>query len=214
MALQQSGSCCGRSEFQQTVKGDNVGEFLVEQLVDGKWLQVAPWKHNDTLYSSGYANVMALCKRDSNYGISALYLEFENVADPDDVVSTPTVELADQDYYDSLSASGVRDYLRIAITEAPHLYVVPGYELLLPAGHYNGAILYGQSAGVTGVHGKSFSAGSNSKVCGLAAVVAPEFTDPSEDIVYARAYYDSDEQWLKQENNQIRVSYKMKFVPA
>lgn len=189
------------------------GEFaMFAGPIGGELRLVLPWQANDLTYASGCISLESIAARDPAFGLSAMYIEFENVAAPEDAASIPDVDPADLTYFADLVSSPTRDYLRVQITEAPHRFVVSGYENILPSGQYNGAILYATSAGAVGVHGKEFSAGANSKVCGLGIVAAPDFTDRTQDILYARTYYAADKQWAVQDGNQVRVPYRLKFT--
>lgn len=188
------------------------GEFALFAGLPGQLRQVMPWRHNLLTYAAGVITAKCLVDRDSSYVLSTMYVEFANVESPEDPVSVPEILPEDLSYYADLASSADRDYLRLQITEDAHAFMVDGYEDLLAAELLNGRIVYGQTTGTEGVHGKPFSADANSKVCGLAIVASPLFSDISQDILYARAYYDEDQQWAVVAGNQIRVPYRIKFT--
>lgn len=149
--------------------------------------------------------------------IRKLYIEFENVADPEDEVSVPAVDAMDPahgtPYYTALSFSSTRDFLRVDLQAAPLLGVAEGYEDYFDTGDGNLLRLFAQTAGTVGFHGRTFADSSNSKICGIAAVVAPSESDQTRDIVIARSYYDAGDQILKPSGAlQVGVTLELPFV--
>lgn len=150
-----------------------------------------------------------------SYAISAMYIEFENVPDPEDAASIPDFS-ADEglDYYDGLLGSGVRDFLRVPLRMEPTLTVAAGYENRLPADEGNVLTFFAQTSGVEGVHGKTFSDSVNSKICGAALVATPVFADRTRDIVFARTYFEVADQTLKLPSSQAGLTWEISFTPA
>lgn len=185
------------------------GEFA---LFAGSQL-LRPWLPNDLVVSAGHLVLQALANKDPTYGLSVMYVEFENVADAETAASIPTIDPEDLDYYSNLSSSPSRDFLRILLTEDPATFMVDGYATILPETMPNGVIIYGSTGDATeGVNGKAFDAASFSKIAGLAIGAAPSVSDRTQDILYARAYYSEETQWLVQDNIQLRVSYRIRFT--
>jgi hypothetical protein len=148
---------------------------------------------------------------DTDYVINAAYIEFENVDAPEDEVTVPEFdETSGLEYFANLSGSPNRDFLRIALDVEPSLFVVDGFEM--PADHGNGALLYATTSGTTGVHGKEFSDAVNSKICGVAIVAAPVWADQTQDLIFARSYFEVADQALKQPNAQHTITYRLKFA--
>lgn len=185
------------------------GEFAL--MAGGKLLR--PWIPNDLVVSAGHLVMQAIAKRDVNYGLSVMYIEFENMEDAETPASIPDIDPNDLDYYNDLSSSPSRDFLRVLINENPTTFMVDGYETLLPEDMPNGAIMYASTGSASaGVHGKPFNAGSFSRVSGLAIAAGPDPDDRSQDILYARAYYEGEAQWLVQGSIQLLVPYRILFV--
>lgn len=171
--------------------------------------------HNTQLAVFGY--VMALLAAGvPGYHIRKAYIEFENVDEPEDVVSNPTVDPMDTThgtaYYTSLSGSSVRDFLRVDLLGGARFSPAPDFEGYFAAGQGNLLTLVAQTAGTVGFHGRTFSNGVNSKICGCALVVAPDEQDQTKDIVVARVYYDAADQKVKPSSGQISTSWSVPFL--
>lgn len=146
---------------------------------------------------------------DARYKLSAMYIEFENVASPGDPVTAPAYDQEDGiEYYENLSASPARDFLRVPLLTSPKKSVVAGYEGLVAA---NSLTFLAQSSGTEGVHGKEFSDSANSTVFGLALVAAPVWGDRTLDLVFGRRYYDVSKQVPKKVSSQVGVSWIENF---
>lgn len=149
-----------------------------------------------------------LLSGDVSYKLSAVYVEFENVASPGDPV-TPPVSVPDSegiDYYQGLSGSVSRDFMRVPISFPPlidtddELYELPNRWTVVvdvPAG--------------TGYHGKPFNSGSNSTVFGLALVATPDWDDELEDLVYSRQYYEVVDQSPVPPSGVLRLTFAQTF---
>jgi len=169
------------------------------------------------LASWGYAAAKALGDGGLQWRIRKIYIEFENMLDPEDPASIPSVNALNSahglPYYIALSGSSVRDFLRVDLQAAPLLRVASGYEGYFESGQGNTLQLFAQTAGLVGFHGREFSDSANSKICGIAAVVAPVEADQTQDIVVARAYYDEVDQVLKPSGSlQVGVTLELPFV--
>jgi hypothetical protein len=164
---------------------------------------------NTLLYTWGYIVARSVGMGDPNYRVAWAYLEFENNSG---TISVPSFSRADGlQYYMDLSSSSVRDYLRVPIRPYPEIVVAPGFEQYLDPSQGNQCIFYAQSAGGTGVHGRPFSDGVQSKVFGIALAAGPAPNDPSQDVLFARSYYDPANQVPKVPSGQIGVQYPMTF---
>lgn len=172
--------------------------------------------HNAELPDWGYVVAKAVSEGGYKWRIRKLYIEFENVADPDDAVSIPTVDQLDPQsglpYYAGLADAPARDYLRVDLRGAPAIEIESGYENYFETGFGNLLLSFGLTVGAAGVHGREFSDSVNSKVCGSALVAAPVENDPTQDIVVARAYYPAEDQLLKLPGQQIGVSWESPFT--
>jgi len=162
------------------------------------------WSHIVTKLLSGL----------SAYRIGAMYVEFENVADPLDPVATPAYpDTEGTEYYEDLAVSADRDFLRVPLNQMPLLTPSSGYADYFSELHTgNVATFYSQTQGTAGVHGKSFSNAANSKIYGLALVAVPDWGDRTKDIVFARMYFSSGEQTVKPSATQLAVSWDVKFT--
>lgn len=169
-------------------------------------------KRNQIQYGWGVIAAQAIGKGSRKHRLAAMYVEYENVADPSDPVTIPTYDRSeDRTYYDELIDSSVRDYLRVPILQEPTIGVVPGFENVLTDELGNRMSFYAQTAGVIGINGKPFSAGANSKVFGAALVATPEPGDYTQDVVFARTYYDVSEQTVKQASSQVGITWIIDF---
>lgn len=164
-----------------------------------------------------WGQIAARCigRGDRDYRISAMYVEFENVAAPGDPVTAPSYAATEgRDYYEDLAMSSDRDFLRIPLSLSPGISVATGYADYFPneADAGNMATFFAQTQGVAGVHGKPFTEAANSTIFGLALVAAPLFTDRTKDLVMARTYLPVDEQVPKQGLRQTGVVWDIEFI--
>lgn len=149
-----------------------------------------------------------------DYHISAMYIEFENQADPETAIS---VSQFSRDigisYYNSLVDSPNRDFLRIPLKIEPTLSVSSGFEANLPIDQQgNQLTFFAQTAGENGEHDKPFNAANNSKVFAVALVAAPEFSsDKSKDVVFARTTFSVGNQVTKEPSSQIGITWDIAF---
>jgi hypothetical protein len=167
--------------------------------------------HNQLQYGWGFAAAQLLRGR-REYKIGGFYVEYANVALPEDVIQEPAFDRSEGiEYYNDLSGS--RDYLRIPLLGEPELLIAEGYEDHFTEGvDGNQLDMVGQTSGSTGVHGLPFSDSVNSKVYGVALVAIPDSGDRSRDVIIARGYYAAAHQVLKTASAQITVSWSQKFI--
>lgn len=148
-----------------------------------------------------------LLKQGLQYGIGGMFFEFENVADSDDAVSSPTVNrdpAEGVEYYNGLADSADRDYLRVPLIAG---LLNSSDEVNFPNG--NTPTFFAQTTGVAGVHGKPFSDASNSKVFGGALVAFVDNDDPTRDLVLSRFYFDPAAQQVKLSTSQIGLEWQV-----
>lgn len=191
-------------------KAEVVGNISTYTINDkGLWIPYASF-HNQVQWSWGEIACRLFGEGKEEYKIGAMYIEFENVASSGDVVSAPSFDRSEGlEYYTNLSASPSRDFLRVPLISAPKTSIISGYEISSIA--MNQLTFFAQSTGISGVHGKSFSVGSNSKVFGIALVSTPSWENRSKDLIFAREYYPTNQQVLKQASSQIGVSWIEQF---
>jgi hypothetical protein len=164
---------------------------------------------NTLLYTWGYVVARCVGMGDVQYRVAVMYLEFEN---NQGAISVPSFNREDGlQYYMDLSSSSVRDYLRVPIRPYPDISVAPGFEQYLDPDQGNCCTFFAQSQGTTGVHGRPFSDGVYSTVFGVALAAAPAANDPSQDVLFARSYYQAGDQVPKVPSGQIGIQYPMTF---
>ena len=175
-------------------------------------------RHNLWVYSWGVIAARCLGFGNSgdnlDYRVRTLFLEFENVASPGDAVAVPTISREEGiGYYDDLSGSLVRDYLRIPLLLRPTLSIEDGYEDYISEDEGNVLRFAGDTTGMSaGRHGVVFSNALNSKIFGIGLAASPYPDDPTRDIVYARDYYEVSEQFVKPVSGVVATSYNLKFL--
>jgi len=186
----------------------------------GLWRPVAR-KRNQIQVEYATILIQAAFQGNSNYRISAMYLEFENVDSPEDAVTAPSYSKYDGiEYYAALADSPNRDFLRIPFVNAPKMSVMPGYESYFandvpvgfPTEQGNRATCFTLTQGTSGVHGKPYTVGANSKVFGLGLVATPAPNDPTQDLLFARTYFAADEQAAKESSNNIGATWEINFT--
>lgn len=178
----------------------------------GIGLEGAPPRFVGNQRQNGYAKVCVrlLGFADVRFKISAVYVEFENVASPGDAVVNPSFDPEDGiEYYSALSGSSTRDFLRVPLTG-----VAPSLSDGFAGSDENTLTFTAMTGGSVGVHGRPFSAAANSKVCGVALVATPVWADRSQDVVFGRAAYAAPDQLLKPAAGQIYVTYIEQFTEA
>jgi hypothetical protein len=177
---------------------------LYNVLADGTWNKLSE-ESNQIQWSWGQIACHLFGDGNSAYKISAMYIEFENTA------FTPSVPSYSRDegveYYEGLSLSATRDFIRVPLLAAPSKTLASGYSNIA----FNQLNFIAQTSGVQGVHGKTFSDTVSSKVFGLALVAAPAWNDRTKDLIFARKYYSSGSMVTKQASSQIGVSWAERF---
>lgn len=171
------------------------------------------FKPNQIQYQWGAIAAYCIGKGNRNYRINALYIEYENVADPSDAVTVPTFGRDEgQDYYQDLSFSASRDFLRVPLSFEPTIGIESGFADYFTAGtNGNKLTFFTQTQGTSGFHGKAFTNAANSKVFGAALVATPEFADPTKDLIFARTYFEVSDQTVKEVSSQVGITWEISF---
>lgn len=186
------------------------GHYSVYRIDDsGKWNFLFD-KKNTVLYTWGYLAAKLFGEGDSDYKVSAAYIEYENVVNSSDPATIPTVSRDDDiSYFTGLA--GNKDYLRVALSGTPTIDVSSGYEDYFVGDQGNQCTFVAQTTGSTGVNGLDFSDLVNSKVYGITLVATPLFSDKSQDVLFCRGYFDVADQVLKLAGSNIGIRWKVAF---
>ncbi len=158
----------------------------------------------------GGADIQArLIGGDSEFKIGAMYFEYENLTSPSDPIVAPSFDRSGGlAYYQSLPSP--KDYLRVPITVGA---TILSSDALLYVG--NQTTFFALTGGTAGVLGRPFAAGSNSTVYGVALAATPVLADPTQDIVFSRAYFPDDgsgsNKFLKTVGASIGNSWPIRF---
>lgn len=171
------------------------------------WTLAHPFVPNAILYEWGAIFGALLRRQGLNYGIGGMYFEFENVGTPGDPVSAPAFDRGPDEgvnYYNGLSGSGDRDYLRV-----PLLATTSDSTDEAKFPHGNRPSFFAQTTGVEGVHGKPFSDANNSVVFGGALVSFVDDTDHTRDLVLSRFYLEPAQQLPKLATGQIGFEWRL-----
>lgn len=187
-----------RREFQPPLTRGRARLCLVYP--DRRLVYPHPYQDNLVLYSWATIAANLLALGNAAYKIAAMYIEFDNSGAP---VAAPVYDRTGGiSYYQGLSTSAVRDYLRVPIIAAT---VTSDNPTLYPGG--NLMTFFAQTAGTAGVQGKTFSDVANSRVIGAALVATPNFADATQDQVYSRIYFSTSNQQAKLPTSQVGVDW-------
>jgi len=174
---------------------------------------------NQIQFSWGFVAANQLGRRRSaerpDYAISALYIEYENQDDPETPVSVSSsfARNLGVEYYNSMSDSTDRDFLRVPLIIEPTIGVSSGYEANLPVNQQgNQLTFFVQTAGAVGANGLPFSHTVNSKVFAAALVAAPVFSDRTKDVIFARTVLNTNNQITKEASAQIGITWDIAFT--
>lgn len=168
-----------------------------------QWRQTTPWSRNLVVYQ--WADIVAklLANGDSRYRIGGMYLEFANVASPGDTVSPPSyTRTRTIDYYNSLATNPDVDYLRVSLIAT---------QLSASDSNFANNLLsfFAKSSGLIGVHGKTFSSGSNSVIYGASLVAYVDATDATQDLLFSSIYLDPADQQPKLPTSQVGIEWQL-----
>ncbi len=170
-------------------------------------LYTMPFRDNLILFDWAAIVGQLLTTGNPNFKIGGMFLEYENVGDAGDPVSIPSFDRSGGiSYYDSLSLSATKDYLRVPLIAAT---LETTDEVSFPDG--NLMVYFAQSQGTIGVHGKTFSDTAISKVYGGALVSMPDINDATQDKVFSRFYVDVSEQQAKLATSQIGLTWEIEL---
>lgn len=189
------------------------GEVTVTEVDADGVSQVLGTQLNQIQATWGAIAAECLGRGNRNFRINAMYLEFENLANPATVVTAPTYTRDEGlEYFQSLESSSVRDYLRVPLLLPAGIDIAGDFPEAFTEGQTgNRLTFFSQSQGVAGVHGKTFSEGVNSKIFGVALVATPVFSDPTQDIVFSRTYLDGSLQGVKQASKSLGITWRILF---
>jgi hypothetical protein len=177
-------------------------------------------QHNQIQYTWGVLAAKALGLRPQpdrpKYHISAIYFEFENVLTPEAAVTEAVTFPKDLsiNYYNSFN--NTRDILRVPLILEPTTSTSTGYESRLPLEQQDNQLtFFAQTSGNSGVHGVGFGhnvGGRNSKIFAAALVAAPDFDDPTKDVIFARTVFAEAHQVPKEASSQIGITWNVAFT--
>ena len=165
--------------------------------------------HNDMLYEWGaiIQNLLRGSPDGKAYNIGGMYIEFDNSGAT--VSPPPSVARSDSlNYYNDLNSNDAnQDYLRIPLVATEE---ATSDAVLYPKN--NIARFIAQTAGTIGVHGNTYSDGSNSRVYGGALVAFLDETDAAQDILLSRFYFAEANQVLKPAGSQVGITWSETFI--
>ena len=197
--------------MQEKVKSPKKAVFRLYILPDGledipaNREYVMEWANNLVVYEYATITSNLLAGTGLNYRIGGMYLEFENVASPGDTVTVPTFDRTrNVSYYNNLSGSADRDYLRVDLSSAT---ISSTDTTNFPQG--NSVLFSARSAGLTGVHGKTFSDTANSVIYGAALVSFVDGNDATQDLIYSVSYLTASQQQPKLSTSQVGVEWEL-----
>jgi hypothetical protein len=193
-----------RFKFKDEIMGEARLALVLPSLPPELWVFERTFTKNLRLY--GAETIISQLLRDDPTGkdwrLSTAYIEFENNSGA--AVSTPTPTRDEGlEYYLGLSSDPKRDYLRVPVIST---ILESSDSDLYPGGNQTRYLVH--TSGVTGVNGKSFSSGSQSRVYGAALVATPVSGDHTQDVVYSRVYFSSGNQSIKTATTQIAMEYR------
>lgn len=150
------------------------------------------------------ADIMArVLAGDDSYAPAAMYFEFENTAG----TPTPPTPARNEDisyYLSTLALEASKDYLRIP------LVVSPSFTASGASYDGNQVTFFAVTAGMTGVHGKTFDHTVDSQVYGVALAATPTPDQYTSDLLFSRSY-TGFAPVPKEDGNQIGAQYLIRF---
>jgi len=132
-----------------------------------------------------------------------MYIEFDNSGV---AITTPTINRDEQlTYYNNLNINyPTRDYLRVPLIASDSDNTNTALFTADNLGRF-----YAHTAGVTGVHGLTFSDTANSVVYGGALVAYREFSDASQDLIFSRVCFAPTSHVAKAPSSQIGLAWEI-----
>jgi len=166
------------------------------------WSPITDWNSNLVLYEWSTIAGHLLNGSGVNYSIGGMYLEFENNSG---TVTAPTFDRSRTiSYYNNLSGSSVRDYLRVSLTSTQ---LLSSDSSLYPGG--NQCVFFSRSSGLKGVHGRDFSNSDDSKIFGASLVAYVDDNDATQDLLLSSIYFDAGDQQEKLSTSQIGIEWEL-----
>ena len=169
------------------------------------WEPATEWKRNTIVFEWGAIIGPLLTLGERKYRIGGMYLEFENVVSPGTPVTIPTYDRTRSiAYYNSLSGSARRDYLRVPI-------IASTFESSNAEQFPNGNLptFLARSQGVQGVHGKQFGVSYNSVVFGASLVAMVDEADATQDLIFSTFYFDTADQQAVLPTSQLGIDWEL-----
>lgn len=165
----------------------------VKMLVEQK--NIIPYQGADVL-----ARILA---GDETYAPGAMFFEFENTAGVPSV-PTPTRDEGIEYYLTTLDLDPDKDYMRSPLIVSPAISASDT--------NYDGnqVTFFAITAGMTGVHGRTFDNSVDSKVYGVALAATPTPTQYTQDLLFSRSY-DGFDPVPKEDGYQIGGQYIIRF---
>ncbi len=184
------------------------GRVRAHQIDENRiWRPSGPFCPNAVMFDWAGLASRLFTSADPRYRISGMYLEYKNLADPSTVVTPPSFT-RDQgiSYYSGLSSSSTVDYLRVPLSA--NALTNTDTESFTIA---NAMTLFAMSQGSVGVNGKPFASGNNSKVYGGALVALVDENDRTNDVVFSRFYFPTNQQRVKLSGGQLGLEWQIVF---
>lgn len=151
-----------------------------------------------------------------DFSIAGMYIEYENVASPEDEVTVPTdfERHENLQYYRELEGVSTQDYLRVQLLQEPTHDIADGYEAFFTecdCGEGNRLTFMAMTSGSVGMFGRPFSSANNSKVFGASLVAMPVPNDHTQDVIAARTYFSVEDQTVKEASHQVGITWQLIF---
>ena len=166
------------------------------------WSPATAWKQNLVLYEWAAITGRLLNGSGLKYSIGGMYLEFDNSGG---TITPPAFDRSRTiSYYNNLSGSSNRDYLRVSLNSTQ---LLSSDSTLYPDG--NQCIFFSRSQGLKGVHGKDFSDTDNSVIFGASLVAFVDDTDATQDLLLSSIYFQTADQQAKLSTSQIGIEWEL-----
>jgi len=171
------------------------------------WTPKTPFVSNLVLYDWATVVGNLLTTGNNAYRINGMYLEFQNVTNPEEPVGVPSFTRYDGiEYYNNLANSSNSDYLRVPLVSSS---LTSDDMTKWPNGNDCNFFAQTVASAGTGINGKPFNDTAISVVYGAALVVMPVQNDRTQDLVFSRAYLPAGEQQAKLATSQIGLQWSL-----